>query len=205
MARRQRPKIAGVTVYKRGSTWSYRLDLGAELVTGERERENKGGFDSEDAAWKAALESQARLEQGRHVKPSHRKVPVPRRVADRCQGRCEAEHLSELRRLHRGLRQTHDRETAPPGHTKIPSITANDGPVGRRAADRRAGTLAGAAIPLGPMRPPGEPSGCHLPLPPLAVRLNDLQVGLVDRVLSAGGRDRELSADGLGHPRVRDV
>jgi hypothetical protein len=40
---------------------------------------------------------------------------------------------------------------------------------------------------------------------PLAVRLNDLQVGLVDRVLSAGGRDRELSADGLGQPRVRDV
>ena len=43
-------------------------------MTGERQRENKGGFDSEDAAWKAALESQSRLEQGRHVKPSQRKV-----------------------------------------------------------------------------------------------------------------------------------
>jgi Phage integrase, N-terminal SAM-like domain/Arm DNA-binding domain len=74
MARRQRPKIAGITVYKRSSTWSYRLDLGADPVTGERQRENKGGFDSEDAAWKAALESQSRLEQGRHVKPSQRKV-----------------------------------------------------------------------------------------------------------------------------------
>jgi integrase len=50
------------------------LDLGADPVTGERQRENKGGFDSEDAAWKAALESQSRLEQGRHVKPSQRKV-----------------------------------------------------------------------------------------------------------------------------------
>jgi integrase len=74
MARRQRPKVAGITVYKRGSTWSYRLDLGADPVTGERQRENKGGFDSEDAAWKAALESQSRLEQGRHIKPSQRKV-----------------------------------------------------------------------------------------------------------------------------------
>jgi integrase len=74
MARRQRPKVAGITVYKRGSTWSYRLDLGGDPVTDERQRENKGGFDSEDAAWKAALESQSRLEQGRHVKPSQRKV-----------------------------------------------------------------------------------------------------------------------------------
>jgi len=74
MARRQRPKITGVTVYKRGSTWSYRLEVGADPVTGERQRDNKGGFDSEDAAWKAALDSRSRLEQGRHVKPSHRKV-----------------------------------------------------------------------------------------------------------------------------------
>jgi integrase len=74
MGRRQRPKITGITVYKRGETWSYRLDLGADPLTGDRQRENKGGFDSEDAAWKAALESQSRLEQGRHVKPSQRKV-----------------------------------------------------------------------------------------------------------------------------------
>jgi len=74
MGRRQRPKITGITVYERGETCSYRLDLGADPVTGDRQRENKGGFDSEDAAWKAALESQARLEQGRNVKPSQRKV-----------------------------------------------------------------------------------------------------------------------------------
>ena len=55
-------------------TWSYRLDLGADPVTGDRQRENKGGFESEDAAWRAALDSQSRLEQGRHVKPSQRKV-----------------------------------------------------------------------------------------------------------------------------------
>ena len=74
MARRQRPKITGISVYKRGGTWSYRLNLGADPVTGDRQRENKGGFDSEEAAWKVALESQSRLEQGRHVKPSQRKV-----------------------------------------------------------------------------------------------------------------------------------
>jgi Arm DNA-binding domain len=55
MGHRQRPKITGITVYKRGKTWSYRLDLGADPVTGDRQRENKGGFDSQDAAWKAAL------------------------------------------------------------------------------------------------------------------------------------------------------
>jgi Arm DNA-binding domain len=60
MGHRQRPKkIMGITVYKRSETWSYRLDLGADPVTGDRQRENKGGFDSQDAAWKAALESQS--------------------------------------------------------------------------------------------------------------------------------------------------
>jgi integrase len=72
MGRRQRPKFTGITVYQRGKTWSYRLDLGADPVTGDRQRENRGGFDSDDAAWKAALESQSRLEQGRHVKASQR-------------------------------------------------------------------------------------------------------------------------------------
>ena len=74
MARRQQPRIRGISVYQRDGRWSYRLDLGADPVTGDRQRENKGGFDSDDAAWKAALESQSRLQQGRHVKPSRRKV-----------------------------------------------------------------------------------------------------------------------------------
>jgi integrase len=74
MTRRQRPKIGGITVYRRGRTWAYRLDVGADPVTGQRLRENKGGFDSEQTAWKAAMESQSRHEQGRHVKPSRRKV-----------------------------------------------------------------------------------------------------------------------------------
>lgn len=74
MARRQRPKISGITVYKRGRTWSYGLELGADPVTGQRLRDQKGGFNSEEAAWKAAMESQSRHEQGRHVKPSRRKV-----------------------------------------------------------------------------------------------------------------------------------
>jgi hypothetical protein len=74
MARRQGPKVSGISVYQRGGSWSYRLDLGADLVTGDRQRENKGGFDSHTAAWTAAMESKARLEQGRHVNPSQRKV-----------------------------------------------------------------------------------------------------------------------------------
>ena len=74
MARRQGPKVSGISVYQRGRTWSYRLDLDPDPVTGDRQRENKGGFDSDTEAWTAAMKSKARLEQGRHVKPSQRTV-----------------------------------------------------------------------------------------------------------------------------------
>jgi integrase len=71
---KRKRSVPGVSVYQRGGTWSYRLDIGAHPLTGERMRENKGGFEDEDAAWDAALKSKATHEQGRNVKPSRRKL-----------------------------------------------------------------------------------------------------------------------------------
>lgn len=66
----------GITVYKPKNrpTWSYRLELPADPLTNDRQRENRGGFATEDDAWNAALESQAAHNKGHHVKPSRRKV-----------------------------------------------------------------------------------------------------------------------------------
>ncbi|HEX6403929.1 MAG TPA: tyrosine-type recombinase/integrase [Pseudonocardiaceae bacterium] len=43
-------------------------------LTGRRRRENRGGFDTEDAAWNEAIEAQRRHEKGRHVSPSRKSV-----------------------------------------------------------------------------------------------------------------------------------
>jgi hypothetical protein len=64
----------GISVTQRGKTWYYRLYLDPHPLTGERPRENVGGFATEDDAWNAALESQAAHRPGRHVKPSNRTV-----------------------------------------------------------------------------------------------------------------------------------
>ena len=77
MTKRTR-RIPGISVYSRTypnrTTWSYRLDLPPDPLTGERRRENKGGFATEAEAWDAAFASKANHERGRHVKPSARRV-----------------------------------------------------------------------------------------------------------------------------------
>lgn len=73
MSKRQR-HVPGITVYPRGANWSYRLDLEPDPLTGRRRRENGGGFATADAAWDAAIESQRRHKQGRHVAPSRTTV-----------------------------------------------------------------------------------------------------------------------------------
>jgi len=71
-AKRQHP---GVSVTQRGKTWYYRLYLDdPHPLTGEKARENLGGFATEDDAWDAALASQAAHRRGRSVKTSNRKV-----------------------------------------------------------------------------------------------------------------------------------
>lgn len=73
MSKRQR-HVPGITVYPRGSGWSYRIDLEPDPLTGRRRRENRGGFATEDAAWNEAIGSQRRHEKGRHVSSSRRSV-----------------------------------------------------------------------------------------------------------------------------------
>jgi hypothetical protein len=66
----------GVTVHQRGSTWSYRLDLEPHPLTGKRQRENRGGFETEADAWAAAMKSRQRHGSGRLVRASRRTVRV---------------------------------------------------------------------------------------------------------------------------------
>jgi integrase len=67
-------RIAGVAVYRRVNTWTYRLELEPDPLTGDRQRESKGGYPTEAAAWTAALASRETHARGRHVRPSARRV-----------------------------------------------------------------------------------------------------------------------------------
>lgn len=71
---KRQSRMKGVTVYQRGSTWSYRIDLEPDLMTGKRQRENRGGFSTADEAWAEAAKAKSALEKGRHVKSSRRTV-----------------------------------------------------------------------------------------------------------------------------------
>ena len=51
-------------IFKRGDTWSYRLDLGVDPATGKRLRPSKGGYVSEDAAAIAMAEARIALASG---------------------------------------------------------------------------------------------------------------------------------------------
>jgi integrase len=64
----------GITVSQRGSRWHYRLDLDPDPLTGKRQRENRGGFETEDEAWAAAMASKQRHGSGRQVRATRRTV-----------------------------------------------------------------------------------------------------------------------------------
>lgn len=70
----RRRSMPGITVYARGKSWVYLVDLDPDPLTGRRRREYKGCFQTEDDAWGAALKAKAAVEAGRRVKPSRRKV-----------------------------------------------------------------------------------------------------------------------------------
>ncbi len=70
----KRPAIAGVTVYPRGKKFAYNVDLGPDALTGKRRYEYKGGFESEEEAWAAALKAKNAVDSGRRVAPSKRTV-----------------------------------------------------------------------------------------------------------------------------------
>jgi len=66
----RRKPIPGITVYQLKSSWAYRVTGPPDPVTGQRKRPYKGGFATEDEAWRAALDAQRLLEDGR---PAHTK------------------------------------------------------------------------------------------------------------------------------------
>ena len=73
-ARRKRPIITGITIYPRGKKFAYNVELGDDPLTGKRLREYKGGFDTEEAAWKAAAKAKADIDAAHRVPPSKRTV-----------------------------------------------------------------------------------------------------------------------------------
>lgn len=57
-------KVAGVSVYPRGSSWAYLVEGPGHPLTGERQRAYRGGFASSDEAWTAAVDAKRRLDSG---------------------------------------------------------------------------------------------------------------------------------------------
>lgn len=68
------PRMQGVTVYQRGNKWAYIIYGEPDLLTGKRERHYRGGFDTEEEGWTAAIKARSELESGRYIKPSRRTV-----------------------------------------------------------------------------------------------------------------------------------
>jgi integrase len=61
--------IEGISVYKRGRKWWYRLELDRHPLTDERQFEYQGGFDTEEDALTAAIKAKAAHQVGNRVKP----------------------------------------------------------------------------------------------------------------------------------------
>jgi hypothetical protein len=63
------------SVYQRGKKWTYRF-LGPEMdpATGNYPTISKGGFPTEEEAWKACREAMREADRGRVVRPSTRTV-----------------------------------------------------------------------------------------------------------------------------------
>jgi integrase len=60
------------SVYKRGSTWTWHVDIGVDPVTGRRKQQTKGGFTTKRACQAALNEALASLRAGTFVEPSAR-------------------------------------------------------------------------------------------------------------------------------------
>jgi integrase len=60
------------SVYKRGSTWTWHVDIGVDPITGKRKQQTKGGFKTKRECQAALNEVLAALRAGTLVKPSKR-------------------------------------------------------------------------------------------------------------------------------------
>ena len=64
----------GITVYRRGGKWAFIVYQEPDILTGKRDRMYRGGFDTEDAAWAAAIKARSEAEENRYIQPSRRTV-----------------------------------------------------------------------------------------------------------------------------------
>jgi integrase len=64
-------KVEGITVYKRGRKWWFRVTTGRNILTDEPEYEYGGGFDTDTEAFAAALKAKEQHAQNRRVRPSN--------------------------------------------------------------------------------------------------------------------------------------
>jgi Arm DNA-binding domain len=60
------------SIYKRGSTWTWHVDVGVDPVTGKRKQQTKGGFKTKRECQAALNDALAALRAGTLVKPSKR-------------------------------------------------------------------------------------------------------------------------------------
>jgi integrase len=60
------------SVYKRGSTWTWHVDVGVDPVTGKRRQQTKGGFKTKRECQAALNDALAALRAGTFVEPSKR-------------------------------------------------------------------------------------------------------------------------------------
>ena len=60
------------SVYKRGSTWTWHVDVGVDPVTGKRKQQTKGGFKTKRECQAALNDALAALRAGTFVEPSKR-------------------------------------------------------------------------------------------------------------------------------------
>src|SRR6266851_585534 len=61
--------VTGITVYRRGRKWAYRVELERHPLTNERQFEYQTGFATEDDEVTAAVKAKAAHDQGRRVAP----------------------------------------------------------------------------------------------------------------------------------------
>ena len=66
------------SVYKRGSTWTWHVDVGVDPVTGRRRQQTKGGFKTKRECQAALNDALAALRAGTFVElPALGPIPLP--------------------------------------------------------------------------------------------------------------------------------
>ena len=135
--RRTRNGING-SVYPRGKTWAYVVDLGPDPLTGERRRDARSGFLTEDDAWSALVAANGQLRANRYIKNAPRTV---RQFFDEwltaIHSLGQADHARELPQLHRLLRCPGHRRAQSPGDHPRDDHTPVRAPAGERPPTRR--------------------------------------------------------------------